>query len=79
MSPTIFRLREYRFFFFSREEKRMHVHVYCANGEAKYWLEPNVELARNCKLSAQQLKEIRSIVEAHGDEFKAAWEDFFRR
>ena len=29
MSPTIFREDGYQFFFFSREEPRMHVHVYC--------------------------------------------------
>ncbi len=27
MSPTVFRERGYRFYFFSREEPRMHVHV----------------------------------------------------
>jgi hypothetical protein len=43
MSPTIFRESGFRFYFFSREEKRMHVHVQCAEGEAKYWLEPAVE------------------------------------
>ncbi len=79
MSPTIFRQRGYRFFFYSREEERMHVHVYCEDGEAKYWLEPNVELARNYRLSAQQLREIQSIVEVHEDEFKAVWRDFFGR
>jgi hypothetical protein len=56
----------------------MHVHVYCADGEAKYWLEPNVELARSFRLSSRQLTEILSIVEAHQDELKAAWEVFFR-
>ena len=25
----------------------MHVHVYHANGEAKFWLEPTVEVAAN--------------------------------
>ena len=79
MSPTVFRQRGYRFFFFSREEARMHVHVYCSDGEAKYWLEPSVELARSFRLSSQQLKEIRSIVEVHQDELKAAWEVFFQR
>ncbi len=79
MSPTVFRQRGYRFFFFSREEARMHVHVYCADGEAKYWLEPSVELARSFRLSGQQLTEIRSIVEVHQDELKTAWEVFFRR
>ena len=29
----------------------MHVHVYCENGEAKFWLDPEIELARNYRLS----------------------------
>ena len=24
----------------------MHVHVHCADGEAKFWLEPEIELAK---------------------------------
>ena len=45
MSPTVFRARGFRFFFFSRKEPRMHVHVGSSDGEAKFWLEPEVELA----------------------------------
>jgi len=59
MSPTIFREKGYRFFFFSREETRMHVHVYCGDGEAKFWLAPEIELARNHRLSRLQLKQIQ--------------------
>ena len=47
MSPTVFKESGYRFFFFSREEKRIHVHVISGDGEAKFWLEPEVELAKN--------------------------------
>ncbi|MCF8412827.1 MAG: DUF4160 domain-containing protein [Melioribacteraceae bacterium] len=47
MSPTVFRYKQFRFFFFSREENRKHIHVYCSEGEAKVWIEPKVELARN--------------------------------
>lgn len=77
MSPTVFREKGYRFFFFSREESRMHVHVHCSNGEAKYWLTPNAELARNCGLSRPQLNDIQRIIEAHYDELQAAWERHF--
>ena len=73
MSPTIHNERGYRFFFFSREEDRMHVHVSCQGGEAKFWLEPEIELARNNNLSRAQLKEIDGIIEEHCDEFKSAW------
>ena len=51
MSPTVLRIKGYRFFFFSREETRKHIHVHCAKGEAKFWLEPNIELAKNFGLS----------------------------
>lgn len=33
----------------------MHVHVHCGHGEAKFWLEPNVELAKNYGLSNLEL------------------------
>ena len=77
MSPTIYRERGYRFFFFSREEARLHVHVVCAEGEAKYWLEPDVSLASQCKLDLRQLRDIQAIIEVHRNEFIAAWHTHF--
>ncbi|HEX7715219.1 MAG TPA: hypothetical protein VF531_14480 [Bacillota bacterium] len=32
----------------------------CTDGEAKYWLEPDLELANNHHLSRQQLKKLNS-------------------
>ena len=77
MSPTIFRERGYRFFFFSREESRMHVHVHCGDGEAKFWLEPDIELARNYHLSRLQLKQIEKLIEEHYNELTTAWGEHF--
>ena len=77
MSPTIFKEKGYRFYFFSREETQMHVHVMCEHGEAKFWLEPDIELARNYRLSRKHLREIEQLVEAHFDELKAAWKEHF--
>lgn len=45
VSPTVFRAGPYRFYFFSREETRPHVHVQTPDGEAKFWISPEVELA----------------------------------
>jgi hypothetical protein len=53
----VFREGDFRFYFFSREEPRMHVHVYGQNGEAKFWLEPQIELAQNYDLSQKELSE----------------------
>jgi Domain of unknown function (DUF4160) len=55
----------------------MHVHVHSGNGEVKFWLEPDIELAKNYGLSRPQLKEIEQIIEVHYDELKAAWTKHF--
>jgi len=78
MSPTVFKLNGYRFFFFSKEERRPHVHVSCADGEAKFWLDPAVELARNYGLSQVQIGEMQKIVEDRKDELIRAWRSHFR-
>ena len=77
MSPTVFREKGYRFFFFSREETSMHVHVYCGDGEVKYWLDPEIELARNHRLSRVQLRQIEQLIEEHYDELTNAWREHF--
>ena len=78
MSPTVFYSGSYRFFFFSREEKRIHIHATCADGEAKFWLEPFVSLADNHGLSASQLRKLRELVEEHSDEIKRHWKKHFK-
>ena len=77
MSPTIFYDGPFRFYFFSREESRMHVHVYCPDGEAKFWLDPIPSLAESHGLSPKQLHKIQKLVEEHIDEIKRSWKSHF--
>ena len=77
MSPTIFREGPFRYFFFSREETRIHVHVQSPDGEAKFWLEPRIELARNHGLSATDLSRVGQSVKEHEQEIRDAWNDHF--
>lgn len=79
MSPTVFRYRKYRFYFFSREETRVHVHVTCPDGEAKFWIEPDISLAQNYGLSQKQVKTLMRVVGEHKDEIKSAWREHFSR
>ena len=78
MSPTLFRYKDYRFFFFSREETRKHVHVVSPEGEAKFWLDPIVALAEKSGLSPKQLKELQGVVERRKDEIGRAWNKHFK-
>ncbi len=34
--PTVLKVKGYRFFFFSREELRQHIHIQSQKGEAKF-------------------------------------------
>jgi hypothetical protein len=77
MSPTVFRHKNFRFYFFSREEARAHVHVTCPDGEAKFWIEPTVALADFVGLSNRQLSELQNLVEEHRDEIAKAWKKHF--
>ena len=77
MSPTVFREQGYRFFFFSREEERMHVHIRSGDGEAKFWLEPEIELAQNYRYTRKQLQQVELLIERHFDELTSAWRKYF--
>ena len=77
MSPTVFKEKGFRFYFFFREETRMHVHVQASGGEAKFWLEPTIDLAKNYGLTEKELRDARKILEEHEDEIKSAWETHF--
>lgn len=65
-------------FFFSREEPRRHVHVISGDGEAKFWLEPEIELATAYGLTSKKLRTVRKLIEEHYDELIDAWDRHFR-
>ena len=73
MSPTIVRDGQFRLFFFSREETRIHVHVSHPDGEAKFWLTPQIELAINVGLSQTQTRQAHAVVSKHLKEIQNAW------
>lgn len=79
MSPTIFRAKGLRFHFFSREEERMHVHVPGHEGEARVWMEPEIEVAAGSRLSDKTLGVALELIREHEDEIRKAWRRHFGR
>lgn len=57
----------------------MHVHVFSPGGEAKFWLEPQIELSVNKGLRAVELTELHRIIEEHQNEIRAHWNRHFPR
>ncbi|TAN49845.1 MAG: DUF4160 domain-containing protein [Methylococcaceae bacterium] len=79
MSPTVFREDGFRFYFFSREEPRMHVHVQGQNGEAKFWLEPTIELAQCVGFSRREINDTPRLVQDYENDIRNAWLKHFPR
>lgn len=75
--PTVFRYGEFRFYFFSREETRKHIHVSSPSGEAKIWLEPEITVAKVIELSNQDVTKILDIVKDHLEEINDFWNKHF--
>jgi len=55
----------------------MHVHVISPEGEAKFWLEPNIELAVSKGFASAELNELQKIVEERQNEIRAHWNRYF--
>ena len=79
VSPTVMRVGGLRFYFFSREEPRQHIHVEGPTGEAKVWLEPAIAIAENHGLGTRDLNVALRAIKEHEDEIRAAWQAHFGR
>ena len=65
--PTGLRVDGFHFHFDSDEgTEPPHIHVRCADGECKFWLDP-VALARNRSVPAHTVREMERLVYEHID------------
>lgn len=76
MSPKFRQQDGYVFKIYSNEEERKHIHVIKAECEAKFWLEPKVELADNHGFKSKEIREIIKILEIYGDQFKHQFTEY---
>lgn len=53
------------------------MHVRHAEGEAKFWIEPFVELNANDGLETRRLADVRKLVEEHVNDIRNAWAKHF--
>ncbi|MDR1343272.1 MAG: DUF4160 domain-containing protein [Prevotellaceae bacterium] len=73
MSPTFKNKDGYKFFVWSNEENRIHVHVNKGNSNAKVWMEPEIEISENKGFSKKELSVILKTVKENEIEFKAKY------
>lgn len=78
--PVIFRYKGIRFFFFSNEgepREPMHVHVKGAEGDAKFWIHPNVKLVESDGFDARTLRELTRVIEDNKELIERTWNEHF--
>ena len=75
--PTVFIEGSYRFYFFSREETRKHVHVASSDNKIKIWLEPEISVAKVINLSNVEINTILEIVQKRKEDINADWNKHF--
>ncbi|MGB7589786.1 MAG: DUF4160 domain-containing protein [Terriglobia bacterium] len=74
---VLFRIRGYRFFFYSLEDREPpHIHVAQAGRYAKFWLDP-VTLASNRGFRSHELTVIQGLVLENRDSFLEKWNAYF--
>ncbi|GGC56729.1 DUF4160 domain-containing protein [Marinobacter halophilus] len=78
--PVVFRYQGFKFFFYSNEGEPFepaHIHVRSAGKEAKFWLTPEVALARNDGFDARTIRVLLEVTEQNRKCLEEAWHDYF--
>ncbi len=55
----------------------MHVHVQSAEGEAKFWFEPRIELAQSYGLPSHEVTVALQLIRENEDVIRRAWHTHF--
>lgn len=76
--PTIFVFLGLRFFFYSNENNEpIHVHVKSGNGEAKFWLVPEIKCESNYGFTDKEVRKIKEIIQERKKEIIEKWNEHF--
>ena len=78
--PVVYRHQDFKFFFYSNEGNPLepaHVHVRSGGKEAKFWLSPNVAIARNHGFDARTMRMLLELIKQNRKLMEDAWYDYF--
>ncbi len=76
--PTVLQTEGYKFKFYSNEnEEPPHIHITKGNGNAKFWLVPDVEEVYFYGFTVREQRRIRELVVQHQQTLINAWYEYF--
>ncbi|MCQ2974123.1 MAG: DUF4160 domain-containing protein [Bacteroidales bacterium] len=77
--PTIFIIFGYIFKFYSDDHEPIHVHVVKDNHEAKYNVEPEVQMVFNHGFKKNEISMIESLIEENREVIIYRWTNYFEQ
>jgi hypothetical protein len=77
--PTVLKIFGLRFFYWSQEHKPIHIHVKKGNGEAKFVIEPEVELVENHRMKPHELALAEEIIKDNREFMIEHWKLYFKK
>ena len=77
--PTVLVLLGMRFYYWAREHEPILVHVRKGNAEARFAIEPQVELTENFGLKPHELALAEEIIKDNRQYMIEHWNLFFKR
>jgi hypothetical protein len=78
--PKVFEAGGFRGFFYSNEGSPLepiHIHVIKGDGEAKFWVVPEVVLAESWQMKVSELSRAEKIVIEHRQQILDLWRSYF--
>lgn len=66
-----------KFYFFSNDHEPIHVHVSSGDAEAKFRVEPNIELIENCGLKPREIRQALMAIEENKEVIAERWNEYF--
>jgi hypothetical protein len=76
--PTVLQIEGYKFKFYSNEnEEPPHIHITKGDGNAKFWLVPQIAEAYFYGFTVREQRRIRELVAQHQQTLITAWHEYF--
>ena len=75
--PTLFTIFGFHFLFYSNDHKPIHVHVIKDGHEARFQVDPEVNLLENNGLKVSELRLAESIIEENKELIIGRWKEYF--
>jgi hypothetical protein len=77
--PTALKIFGFKFYYWAREHKPIHIHVKKGGAEARFVIEPEVELTENLGLKPHELALAEEIVRDNRKYLVDHWKLFFKQ